>query len=393
MNVSAAKKSIRDVIVSDLRRNAMVVALILVVILFALLTDGVSLRSANISNLMVQNGYVLILAIGMLMVILGGHIDLSVGAIAGLVGALSGVLAVRWGLPWGVAVALSLMVGALIGAFQGFWVAFVGVPSFIVTLGGMLTFRGLTLVVLQTQNIGSFPPGYRALGNGFLTDLLGEYAIDPVAMGLAAFAAFAVVLTSVLRRRGIVQHGRIAEPLFWFAAKQILIVLAILGTGLALASYKGVPVILIIVAFLGLGYSIFTQRTAFGRHLYALGGNRQAAALSGVQTKWIDFLLFVNMGILSALAGIVFTARLNLASPSNGSGFELEAIAAAFVGGAAVQGGYGTVGAVLIGGIIIGVLNNGMSILGLGTEWQQTVKGLVLLAAVAFDILSKRRAP
>ena len=162
MNVSAAKKSIRDVIVSDLRRNAMVVALILVVILFALLTDGVSLRSANISNLMVQNGYVLILAIGMLMVILGGHIDLSVGAIAGLVGALSGVLAVRWGLPWGVAVALSLMVGALIGAFQGFWVAFVGVPSFIVTLGGMLTFRGLTLVVLQTQNIGSFPPGYRA---------------------------------------------------------------------------------------------------------------------------------------------------------------------------------------------------------------------------------------
>ena len=392
MTLPAAKKGVRDTIVSDFRRNAMVVALIVVVILFAFLTDGVSLRSANISNLMVQNGYVLILTIGMLMVILGGHIDLSVGAIAGLVGALSGVFAVRWGLPWELAVVLSLMIGAAIGAFQGFWVAFVGVPSFIVTLAGMLTFRGLTLVVLQTQNIGSFPPGYRALGNGFLTDLLGVYAIDPVAMGLAGIAALAVVVTAVRQRRGIVHKGHTPEPLMWFATKQILIVLAILGTGLALASYKGIPVILIVVALLAVVYSVITQKTAFGRHIYALGGNRQAAALSGVPTKWVDFFLFVNMGILSALAGVVFTARLNLASPSNGSGFELEAIAAAFVGGAAVAGGYGTVGAVLIGGIIIGILNNGMSILGLGTEWQQTVKGLVLLAAVAFDILSKRRA-
>ena len=392
MTLPAAKKGVRDTIVSDFRRNAMVVALIVVVILFAFLTDGVSLRSANISNLMVQNGYVLILTIGMLMVILGGHIDLSVGAIAGLVGALSGVFAVRWGLPWELAVVLSLVIGAAIGAFQGFWVAFVGVPSFIVTLAGMLTFRGLTLVVLQTQNIGSFPPGYRALGNGFLTDLLGVYAIDPVAMGLAGIAALAVVVTAVRQRRGIVHKGHTPEPLMWFATKQILIVLAILGTGLALASYKGIPVILIVVALLAVVYSVITQKTAFGRHIYALGGNRQAAALSGVPTKWVDFFLFVNMGILSALAGVVFTARLNLASPSNGSGFELEAIAAAFVGGAAVAGGYGTVGAVLIGGIIIGILNNGMSILGLGTEWQQTVKGLVLLAAVAFDILSKRRA-
>ena len=392
MTLPAAKKGVRDTIVSDFRRNAMVVALIVVVILFAFLTDGVSLRSANISNLMVQNGYVLILTIGMLMVILGGHIDLSVGAIAGLVGALSGVFAVSWGLPWELAVVLSLMIGAAIGAFQGFWVAFVGVPSFIVTLAGMLTFRGLTLVVLQTQNIGSFPPGYRALGNGFLTDLLGVYAIDPVAMGLAGIAALAVVVTAVRQRRGIVHKGHTPEPLMWFATKQILIVLAILGTGLALASYKGIPVILIVVALLAVVYSVITQKTAFGRHIYALGGNRQAAALSGVPTKWVDFFLFVNMGILSALAGVVFTARLNLASPSNGSGFELEAIAAAFVGGAAVAGGYGTVGAVLIGGIIIGILNNGMSILGLGTEWQQTVKGLVLLAAVAFDILSKRRA-
>jgi putative multiple sugar transport system permease protein len=199
----------------------MIVALIVVVILFALLTNGVSLRSANISNLTVQNGYVLILAIGMLMVILGGHIDLSVGAIAGLVGALSGVFAVSWGLPWGLAVVLSLMIGAAIGAFQGFCVAFVGVPSFIVTLAGMLTFRGLTLVVLQTQNIGSFPPGYRALGNGFLTNLLGEYAIDPVAMLIAAFAALAVVVTAIRRRRGVIKHGHTPEPLFWFATKQV----------------------------------------------------------------------------------------------------------------------------------------------------------------------------
>jgi putative multiple sugar transport system permease protein len=366
--------------VSDLGKNGIFLALIAVVVLFSILTQGILLRPQNISNLIVQNGYILILAIGMVIVIVAGHIDLSVGSVAAFIGAVSGVFAVKMELPWWIAIILSLLIGALVGAWQGFWIAYVGIPAFIVTLAGMLIFRGLALVVLGNSNIGSFPEEYRALGNGFLTDVFGTFAVDPLTMGVGVLAVVGLIVQQVRTRRGRMSYGQDVEPLGWFIAKH------------ALATFKGIPVTLIVLAVLVMIYGILTNRSVFGRHVYAIGGNRHAAELSGVKTKRVDFLIFVNMGFLAALAGLVFTARLNLAGPKAGDGFELEAISAAFIGGAAVQGGVGTIGGAIIGGLIIGVLNNGMSILGIGIEWQQAVKGLVLLFAVAFDVYNKRRA-
>ena len=379
-------------ILADLGKNGIFLALIAVVVLFSITTNGILLRPQNISNLIVQNGYILILAIGMVLVIVAGHIDLSVGSVAAFVGAVSGVFAVQMGMPWWLSIVLSLMVGALVGAWQGFWIAYVGIPAFIVTLAGMLIFRGLALVVLGNANIGSFPTEYRALGNGFLTDLLGEFQVDPVTMGIAVIAIIALVLQQVRSRRGRLQYAQEVEPLLWFIAKLALITVGIALFAYALATFKGIPITLIVLAVLVMIYGVLTTRSVFGRHIYAIGGNRHAAELSGVKTRQVDFWIFVNMGFLAALAGLVFTARLNLAGPKAGEGFELEAISAAFIGGAAVQGGVGTIGGAIIGGLIIGVLNNGMSIMGIGIEWQQAVKGLVLLLAVAFDVFNKRRS-
>ena len=379
-------------IITDLGKNGIFLALIAVVVLFSFLTNGILLRPQNISNLIVQNGYILILAIGMVMVIVAGHIDLSVGSVAAFVGAVSGVLIRDAGLPWWAAILLSLVIGALVGAWQGFWIAYVGIPAFIVTLAGMLIFRGLALVVLGNTNIGSFPAEYRALGNGFLTNLFGEFAVDPLTMGVAAIAIIAFVVQSLRTRRARESYGQEVEPLGWFVGKLVIVTVGVGAFAYALATFKGIPVTLIVLAVLVMIYGIVTNRSVFGRHIYAIGGNRHAAELSGVKTRQVDFFIFVNMGVLAALAGLVFTARLNLAGPKAGDGFELEAISAAFIGGAAVQGGVGTIGGAIIGGLIIGVLNNGMSILGIGIEWQQAVKGLVLLFAVAFDVFNKRRS-
>jgi putative multiple sugar transport system permease protein len=379
-------------IVSDLGKNGIFLALIAVVVLFSFLTNGILLRPQNISNLIVQNGYILILAIGMVIVIVAGHIDLSVGSVAAFIGAVSGVFAVKMEMPWWIAIILSLAIGALVGAWQGFWIAYVGIPAFIVTLAGMLIFRGLALVVLGNSNIGSFPEEYRALGNGFLTNVFGEFPVDPLTMGVAVLAIVGLIVQQVRTRAGRRSYGQEVEPFAWFVAKLVLVSAGVLAFAYALATFKGIPVTLIILAVLVLVYGIVTNRSVFGRHVYAIGGNRHAAELSGVKVKKVDFYIFVNMGLLAALAGLVFTARLNLAGPKAGDGFELEAISAAFIGGAAVQGGVGTIGGAIIGGLIIGVLNNGMSILGIGIEWQQAVKGLVLLFAVAFDVFNKRRA-
>ncbi|WP_460776245.1 multiple monosaccharide ABC transporter permease [Microbacterium sp. GXF7504] len=378
-------------VLSDLGKNGIFIALIAVVVLFAVLTNGILLRPQNISNLVVQNGYILVLAIGMVMVIIAGHIDLSVGSVAAFVGAVSGVFAVQWGMPWWLAIVLSLVIGAAVGAWQGFWIAFVGIPAFIVTLAGMLIFRGLALVVLGNANIGSFPTEYRALGNGFLSGLFGGGDVDVFTLAIAAVAIVALIVQQLRTRAGRLKYGQDVEPLVWLIVKLVLISAVIAFFAYSLASYKGIPVTLIVLAILVLAYGLVMNRTVFGRHIYAIGGNRHAAELSGIKTRRVDFWLFVNMGFLAALAGLIFTARLNLAGPKAGDGFELEAISAAFIGGAAVQGGVGTIGGAIIGGLIIGVLNNGMSIMGIGIEWQQAVKGLVLLLAVAFDVYNKRR--
>jgi putative multiple sugar transport system permease protein len=282
------------------------------------------------------------------------------------------------------------VIGALVGAWQGFWIAYVKIPAFIVTLAGMLIFRGLTLIVLGSSNIGSFPAEFRAIGNGLVPNWeIG--GLDAVTLAVAAVAIVAMILRSWRARGSRKSLGQDVEPAAWFFAK---LALSAIGIGLfayALAAYKGIPITLIVLGLLIVIYSTITNRAVFGRHVYAIGGNRHAAELSGIKTLKVDFLLFVNMGVLAALAGIVFTARLNLAGPAAGSGFELEAISAAFIGGAAVQGGVGTVIGAILGGLIIGVINNGMSILGVGADWQQAIKGMVLLLAVAFDVYNKRR--
>jgi len=379
-------------IVSDLGKNGIFLALIAVVVLFSITTNGILLRPQNISNLIVQNGYILILAIGMVLVIVAGHIDLSVGSIAAFIGAFSGVLIRDLGFPWWLAIIGALVIGAVVGAWQGFWIAYVGIPAFIVTLAGMLIFRGLALITLGNSNIGSFPEEYRALGNGFISFAGPDATIDVFTLIVGALAIVGLVVQQVRTRAGRIKYGQTVDPTVWFIAKMAFVAVGVGAFTYALATFKGIPVTLIVLAVLLMIYGIVANRTVFGRHIYAIGGNRRAAELSGVKTRSVDFWLFVNMGILAALAGLVFTARLNLAGPKAGDGFELEAISAAFIGGAAVQGGIGTISGAIIGGLIIGVLNNGMSIMGIGIEWQQAVKGLVLLLAVAFDVYNKRRA-
>jgi putative multiple sugar transport system permease protein len=246
--------------------------------------------------------------------------------------------------------------------------------------------------VLGNANIGSFPTEYRALGNGFISNVFGELDLDPLTLGVAVIAVIALFVQQFRTRKGRASYGQAVEPIVWFIAKLVLITVAIGLFAYALATYKGIPITLIVLAVLVLVYGIVMNRSVFGRHIYAIGGNLHAAELSGIKTRNVTFWLFVNMGFLAALAGLIFTARLNLAGPKAGDGFELEAISAAFIGGAAVQGGVGTIGGAIIGGLIIGVLNNGMSIMGIGIEWQQAVKGLVLLFAVAFDVYNKRRS-
>lgn len=382
---------------SRLRQIGIFLALIAIVVFFQVVTGGKLLTAGNVSNIIVQNSYILILAIGMVMVIIAGHIDLSVGSVAAFVGAMSGVMIVHWGWPWWAGIIASLVIGALVGAWQGFWIAYVGIPAFIVTLAGMLLFRGLTQMVLGNTQITPFPTEYRQLGGGYLFPQLFPASSSPaewITVGLGALALIMFVGSAFKGRMKRTSLGVESEPLSWFVIKIVflsaLIIYMTYLLGLADGS-RGTPIVLIVLGVLILGYSLVTQRTVFGRHIYAIGGNRHAADLSGVKSKRIDFYLFVNMGVLAALAGLVFAGRLNSAGPGAGNLFELDAIAAAFIGGAAVQGGVGTVIGAITGGLIMGVLNNGMSLMGIGTDSQQFIKGLVLLLAVAFDVWNKKR--
>ena len=388
-----ARAGIAAFLVSRLRQIGLFIALIAIVILFQVLTGGNLLTPRNVTSIINQNAYILILAIGMVMIIIAGHIDLSVGSVVAFVGAMSGIFIVNWGWPWWLGILAALVVGGLIGAWQGFWVAYIGIPAFIVTLAGMLTFRGLTQMVLNNVPITPFPPEYTTIASGFLPDLGGGTSfVEPLTVALGVIATVALVLQEVRERRKRVKLGLEDEPMAWFGVRVAFTIIFLLGITFVLASYRGTPVILVVLAALILIYSTVMARSVFGRHVYARGGNLLAAQLSGVDTKKVDFWLFVNMGVLAGIAGIAFTARSNSALPGAGTGFELDAIAACFIGGAAVTGGIGTVTGAMIGGLIMGVLNSGMSLLGLGSEVQSFIKGFVLLLAVAFDIFNKRRA-
>ncbi|WP_393053443.1 multiple monosaccharide ABC transporter permease [Streptomyces sp. LN549] len=380
-----------DAVRRNMRQYGMLIALGLIVVLFEIWTDGVLLKPNNVTNLVLQNSYILVLAIGMMIVIIAGHIDLSVGSLAAFVSAAAAVMMVQHDMPWVLALVLSLIVGAVAGAWQGFWIAYVGIPSFIVTLAGMLLFRGGTQILLGSRSLGPFPEGFQKISTGYLPEIGPETNYHNLTLLLGcALLAFAL-LQEVRDRRRQQRYELDVLPRNIFLAKCVAMAAAVLAFTMTLASYRGVPVVLLLLAVLLIGFGYVMRNAIIGRHVYALGGNRAAAKLSGVKDQRVTFLVFVNMGVLAALAGIVYAARLNAGVPQAGTNFELEAIAAAFIGGASMSGGVGTVFGAIIGGLVLGVLNNGMSLVGIGTDYQQVIKGLVLLAAVGFDVYNKRK--
>ncbi|MFF7978705.1 multiple monosaccharide ABC transporter permease [Streptomyces sp. NPDC007901] len=393
---SAADGNLLQLVLDGLRRNmrqyGMLIALGLIVALFAVWTNGDLLLPRNVSNLVLQNSYILILAIGMMMVIIAGHIDLSVGSLTAFVGAFAAVLTVNHGIAWPVALVMCLVMGAVAGAAQGVLIAYFGIPSFIVTLAGMLLFRGLTEILLQGQTIGPFPNGLQNLGNGFLPEVGPHTNYHNITLLLGIVLIAAVVWQEFRDRRRQQEFALDVPPTRLFLLKLTALVAAILVLTMLLASYKGAPIVLIVLGALVVGYGYVMRNAVFGRHIYAIGGNLPAAKLSGVKDKKVTFYVFLNMGVLAALAGLVVAARLNAASPKAGDGFELEAIASSFIGGASMSGGVGTILGAIIGGLVLGVLNNGMNLLSVGTDWQQVIKGLALLAAVGFDVWNKRKS-
>jgi putative multiple sugar transport system permease protein len=408
-NTSATREMRSELWKENLRDYGLLLSLLLIVAFFYYLTidpdSGVAalLQPVNITNIIAQNSYVIIMALGMLMVIVGGNIDLSVGAIVGFVGAVAGSLMVYAKWPYPIVMVLSLAIGAGIGAAQGILVAYARIPSFIVTLGGMLIFRGLTGNLLLGQFVGPFARGFQDIASGFvfpsLSVTLGPipYLLDApspvnvVALGLGIVGALAMFFLS-LRTWMRARADKIeAEPLPLLLFKNLVFAAIILFISWKLARYKGLPIVLFIMAALTLFYGFITTRTVIGRRIYALGGNRLAAQLSGVKTERLIFLTFANMGLLAGLAGLVVAARLNSSTPSAGNSFELDVIAACFIGGVSASGGVGKVLNVVIGALFMGVMNNGMSLIGLGIFWQQVVKGLVLLAAVGVDVYQKRK--
>ena len=387
-----AMAGLRDLFTRNLRQSGIVVAFVVIVGLFTILTDGVLLSPGNVTNIVLQYSYILILAIGMMIVIIGGHIDLSVGSVVALTGAVSAVVVVQEGHPWWAGVLAGLVVGVLVGFWQGFWVAYVGIPAFIVTLAGMLLFRGMTYQVLNNVSLSPFPPEYQRIAGGFLNGFLGGQGIDVFTLVIAAIAVLGYAVSQVRTRQGRIKYQQVVESMPIFVTKLVLVGLVSMAFAYQLARSRGLPIVLIILGVLIITYSIITTKTVFGRHVYALGGNLSAAQLSGVKVKRVNFWIFVNMGVLAAIAGVVYSSRSNGAQPGAGQMFELDAIAACFIGGASTTGGVGRVTGAMVGGLIMAVLSNGMQLMGIDDSVQQMVKGLVLLLAVAFDIFNKRRA-
>lgn len=384
-------KTVLSLLRNHLREYGMLIALVVIMIFFQFATNGILLRPVNLTNLILQNSYVIVMALGMLLIIVSGWIDLSVGSVAAFIGALAAVLMVKMGVHWSLAMLICLLVGALIGAWHGFWVAYVKIPAFIVTLAGMLIFRGLTLLVLQGEAVGPFPVPFQRLSTGFIPDFFNMPGFHLTTMLIGILVVISLVIVDYRSRKNQERYGFEVPPIYFFIAKNALIAVAVLGLSYLLASYKGFPNVLVVMAALIVLFSFISSQTVIGRRIYAMGGNEKAARLSGVNTSRLLFMTFVNMGVLAALAGMIVAARLNTATPKAGVGFELDVIAACFIGGASASGGIGTVIGAVVGAFVIGVMNNGMSILGIGIDWQQAIKGFVLLMAVFFDVYNKNK--
>ena len=399
----SSAKGIAAYLASHLREYGLLLALIVVMIFFQIVTDGTLLRAVNVTNLLLQNSYIVIMALGMLIVIVSGNIDLSVGSVMGFIGALAAVMMVQHGQSMMLTIVVCLFVGGLIGAAQGYWVAYWKIPSFIVTLAGMLVFRGLSLWLLQGQSVGPFPREFQIIANGFVPDLFpagmgvalaalfGERQLNVLALTAGIVTAAAIVWMGLTQRARNKAYGIEDEPFAFFVARNAIVAAALVFITYKLSTFRGLPNVLITMAVLTVIYAFVTANTVIGRRIYALGGNQKAAKLSGINTERLTFLAFTNMGVLAAAAGLVFAARLNTATPKAGFALELDVIAAAYIGGASMAGGVGTIIGAVVGAFLMGVLNNGMSIMGIGIDYQQMIKGLVLLAAVIFDVYNKNK--
>lgn len=383
--------SLKQLFGGNTRQFGMIFALVALVVFFQWRTGGNVLTPGNMMNLFNGNSYILILAIGMVLVIIAGHIDLSVGSIAAFVGIVVAIALRDWGIPWYMGVVLGLVLGALIGMWQGFWVAYVGIPAFIVTLAGMLLFRGANQAVGNSLTV-PVPQGFRYIGGGYLPEVGPDLGYNNLTL-LIGLALVAFVISSTIRsRRKLAKIGADLPPVWVPVVKVTLLAAVILYATYLFATGRpgtSFPIPGMILGVLVIVYAFISNKTILGRHVYAVGGNRHAAELSGVQSKRVNFLVMMNMSVLAALAGMIFVGRATASGPSDGVGWELDAIAAVFIGGAAVSGGVGTVVGSIIGGLVMAVLNNGLQLLGIGTDTTQIIKGLVLLVAVAFDVYNK----
>jgi len=382
------------------RRNGILLAFVLLVIIISIAVPKF-LSPPNLTNLVLQYSYILILALGMLMVIVLAQIDLSVGSVVAFTGAIAAVLVVRNGLPWYVGVIAAVLSGTLVGAWQGFWVAIVGIPGFVVTLGGQLIFRGLAQMTLNYVSLSPFGGRYYDISNGFIKGwfssmsfTIGPWRVVNVDLFTVVVFAVAVVGYAVSQWRARVarlQYQQEVAPLPLFLAQIVLVGVVAMFYAWRISQNRGLPIILIILAVFIMVYGMVLGRTSFGRGIYAIGGNLLAAQLSGVKTKWITFWTFVNMGFLAGVAGVIYSARMNSAQPAAGVGMELDAIAACFIGGASTTGGIGRVAGAMVGGLIMAVLSNAMQLLGFSQGVQPVIKGIVLTLAVAWDLWNKRR--
>lgn len=387
-------ETIKNTFKSNFKQYAMLIALLVIIVFFQILTKGILLVPMNVANLILQNSYVIILAIGMTLCILtGGNIDLSVGSLCAFIGAIAGILMINMRINIIIAIVICLLIGVVVGLWQGFWIAYVRIPAFIVTLAGMLMFRGLTITMLKGLTLSPFPERFQIISAGFLPDIFKGFGtkLNLTAILLGVIISIIYVFVQLKKRNERQKYGFLDVSLPLFMAQIIVVLFVINLFAYWMSAYKGIPIILIVIGVLIFIYSFFTTRTVQGRFIYAMGGNEKAAKLSGINTNKVLFFTYVNMAVLAAVAGIAFSSRLNAASPQTGVNFELDAIAACFIGGASAYGGVGTVVGAIIGALVMGVLNNGMSIIGVGSDMQMTIKGFVLLMAVAFDVLSKKK--
>jgi putative multiple sugar transport system permease protein len=388
-------KTLTTLFKNNVREYGMLIALIAVMVFFQVRTEGVLMKPVNITNLVLQNSYVIVMAMGMLLIIITGWIDLSVGSVVAVIGALAGVLIVRYDFNWVAVVAISLLLGAVIGAFHGYFVAYLKIPAFIVTLAGMLIFRGLTIALLRGESVGPFPRGFQNISSGFIPDFFNgslngkPFHITTILIGV--ILSVLLIWLDVRNRKNQQKYGFEVTPFYFFVVKNIAITAAVMGFCYLMASYKGLPNVLVLLFVMISFYSFITSSSVIGRRIYAMGGNEKAARLSGVNTPRLLFYTFINMGVLASMAGLIVAARLNSSTPNAGDGMELDVIAACFIGGASPMGGVGKVIGALVGAFLIGVLNNGMSIMGVGIDWQKVVKGVVLLVAVLFDVYNKSK--